>query len=345
MGTIFRRNNKWYINYVDPNGKQVRRLVSEYKETAERVLKKVETDIIEGRYFDKKKCEPILFDDFIQEFVENYVKLENRHPKAQMGRIEVIQDQFKGKFLHEVDSRMIRKFLAQKLEALKPATVNRYFSMIKCIFNRAIDWKMFDGDNPTNGIKKLAEGNEKSCFLTEEQQQNLLSHCHGITKMIVLTALQTGMRWNEMMKLKWCDLDQSNYVDFDNNVIVIHSANSKSKKSRFIPMSYVLQCQLFDLKKTSTSEYVFVNPQTGKPFNNIRRSFLRAVKEAGLKDMSIHSLRHAFASNLVRTGVSLYVVQRLLGHSSLKMTQRYAHIQDDHLETAIEGINLNLCQK
>jgi len=212
------------------------------------------------------------------------------------------------------------------------------------MFNRAREWKLFDGDNPTNGIKKLPEDNERCCWLSDSDQVVLLSHCHGLTRAIVLTALQTGLRWNEIMNLKWSPSDKSNYVDFDNNVVVIHSALSKSKKSRFIPMSYTLQCELFDLKKTARSEYVFANPQTGKPFNNIRKSFARAVKDSGLKDLTPHSLRHVFASNLVRKGIDLYVVQQLLGHSTPQMTQRYAHIQPDHFKTAIEEINLQLVQ-
>ena len=340
MGTIFHRKGRWGINYRDPNGKQVRRMISEYKETAERVLKKTEMDIIEGRYLDKKKVDPIQFREFVQEFVENYINLENRHPHQQMGRVNIIRDYFDKQLLNQIDARMIRRFLSEKRETLKPATVNRYLSMIRCMFNKAREWKMLDGENPTNGMKKLPEDNERCRWLTDKDQAFLLSHCHGITLTIVMTALQTGLRWNEIMNLKWSQSPKSNYVDFDNNIIVIHSSWAKAKKARFIPLSYALRCELLAVKKTAGSEYIFVSPQTGKPFNNIRRSFTRAVREAGLKDLKFHDLRHVFASNLVRKGVDLYVVQQLLGHSTPKMTQRYAHIRPDHLKSAIGEIDL-----
>lgn len=340
MGKLFLRGKKWGINYIDPNGKQVRRIISEYRETAERVLKKIEMDIIEGKYLDKKKVEPVLFEDFVEEFLKNYVYLENRRPKNVEGRLRKIAGWFRGKALHTIDTRMIRQYLTQLLEVSKPATVNRHLAMLRCMFNRAIEWKALNGENPTNGIKKLPEDNERCRWLTDKEQAFLLDCCHGITLSIVMTALQTGLRWNEIMNLKWSQSPKSNYVDFDNNVIVIHSAWSKGKKSRFIPLSYALRCELLALKKTAKSEYIFANPKMGKPFNNIRRSFTRAVKESGLEGLKFHDLRHVFASRLVQKGVDLYVVQQLLGHSSPKMTQRYAHIQPDHFKTAINEIDL-----
>ena len=340
MGKLFFRGNKWGINYTDPNGKQVRRIISEYKETAERVLKKTEMDIIEGKYLDKRSIKSVLFEEFIEEFLENYVYLENRRPKNREGLLRKIAKSFNGKSLNQIDTRMVRQYLTGLLNVSKPGTVNRHLTLLRCFFNRAIEWKALDGENPTKGIKKLPEDNERCRWLTDKEQAFLLSHCHGITKVIVTTALQTGLRWNEIMNLKWSQSPESNYVDFDNNVIVIHSTWSKSMKSRFIPLSYALRAELVFLKKFVHGEYIFANLKTGKPFNNIRKSFRRAVKNAGLKDLKFHDLRHVFASRLVQKGVDLYVVQQLLGHSTPKMTQRYAHVQPDHFKSAIREIDL-----
>ncbi|NTV45068.1 MAG: tyrosine-type recombinase/integrase [Chlorobiales bacterium] len=342
MGTLFRRGIKWCINYRNPDGKQVRRTISEYREAAALVLKKTEMDIIEGKYLDKKKVKSVPFGEFVDEFVRNYVNLETRHPHQHMSRINLIKHRFSGMTLAKIDTRMVRQYLAEMLKVRKPATINRYLSTLRCMFNRAIDWKLLDGDNPTKGIKKLPENNERCRWLSEEEQSLLLSHCDSSIRPIVFTALQTGLRWNEIRNLKWRPSEESNYVDFDNNVIVIHSSLSKSKRSRFIPMNYSLQCVLFDLKKVARNEYVFPNPRTGKRLHNMRKSFARAVKEAGLTDLTPHALRHVFASSLVRKGVDLYVVQKLLGHSTPQMTQRYAHLQPDQFKTAIKEIDLQL---
>ena len=340
MGKVFLRGKKWGINYTDPNGKQIRRMISPYKETAELVLKKVELDIVEGKYLDIKRAKPILFEEFLEEFLSNYVYLENKHPKNREGLIRKIALSFNGLYLHRIDSRIIRQYLSKLREESKPATVNRHLSMLRCLFNRAIDWKVISVENPTNGIKKLPEDNERRRYLSVEQQKRLLSHCKGHTKIIVLTALQTGLRWNEMMSLKWSESPEGSYIDFNEGQIVIHSSLSKSKYQRNIPMSYSLQCELFDLKKTTKSEYVFVSPKTGKPFNNIHRSFKRAVKEVGLRDFRFHDLRHVFASSLASKGMSLFLIQNLLGHTTPRTTQRYTHYLPNQLKDAIEEIDL-----
>ena len=341
MGTIFRRGNRWGINFTDPNGKQVRQMVSPYKETAERVLKKMEMNIIEGRYLDKRKTETVLFEDFVEEFIVSHVRLQCKRPKNREGLVRTVAVFFKGKAMHNIDTRMIRQYLSQKLDDFQSSTVNRHLTLLRCMFNRALEWKIIDGDNPTKGIKKLPEDNERCRWLSDKEQAFLLSHCHGMTRVIVMAALQTGLRWNEIMNVQWSQRPKCSYVDFDNNTIVLHSLHSKVNKARFIPLSYALKCELMELRKHSNSEYVFSNPRTGKPFNNIRKSFQKAVKQAGLRDLRFHDLRHVFASNLVSKGVDLYVVQQLLGHSTPRMTQRYAHLRPGHFKAAIDEIDLH----
>jgi len=83
-----------------------------------------------------------------------------------------------------------------------------------------------------------------------------------------------------------------------------------------------------------------VNPETKKPLNNIRKSFATALKKAGIDDFKFHDLRHTFASTLLRSGEPLHKVQRLLGHTTPTMTQRYAHMALSDLKQAIEKIDI-----
>ena len=340
MGTIFRRGKKWGISYIDPQGRQVRRMIAPFKETAQRILSKIETEIIEGRYLNVKKDEKILFEDFSRRYLEMYVRLENRGLKKQGSCVNNLVKHFQGMYLTKIDPVMIRQYLAQRLEQVKPSTVNRHLSMLKCMFNRAIDWGMFSGTNPTKGIKKIAENNSRCRWLSEEEQMVLLSHCCGITKVIVMVALKTGMRWGEIVNLKWRQAPQSNYVDFENDTIVIHESLAKSKQPRYIPLSKVVKAALQTVPKISGNDYIFQNPETKKPFGTIRCSFKNALKKAQINDFTFHDLRHTFASQLVRSGVDLYVVQKLLGHATPKMTQRYAHLSSHQLKDAIAKIDL-----
>jgi len=340
MGTIFKRGKSWGINFIDPQGQQVRQMVSSYKETAVKVLKKIETEIVEGRYFDRKeKKQEILFENFAERFFEMYVRLENKDIQRRRNQLNGLIKHFKGKYLSQIDALLIRDYMAYRIKVLKPASVNREYSLLKSMFNRAIEWGIFDGKNPTNSLKKLQENNERCRWLTEDEQETLLSHCQGLTYVVVLTALKTGMRWGEIIRLKWKQENNSNYVDFDNDVIYIHGALSKTNKSRYIPLSPLLKETLLSLPRYVGVSHIFWRPEQSRELRSIRSPFAKALEMAEIKDFKFHDLRHTFASQLVRNKVDLYVVQKLLGHASPKMTQRYAHLKKDQLWEAIQSID------
>ncbi|MBF0490431.1 MAG: site-specific integrase [Candidatus Omnitrophica bacterium] len=341
MGTTFRRGKRWGINYIDDAGQQVRKIVSPYKETAEIILKKIEIEIAEGKYLDIKKEKSVLFEDFVQNYLNTYVRLENKNIKKQECLINNLVNHFKGKHLHQMDTLTIRQYLSQRLKKVKPSTVNRDFSMLKCMFNRAIEWGMFIGTNPTQGIKKIPEKNNRCRWLTEEEQNNLLSCCQGLTKVIVTIALKTGMRRDEIFHLKWCQSPNSNYVDFESGMIFIHESLAKSDKSRHIPLSNAVRLALQEVPRVHGVDYIFLNPETNKPLGSIKQSFKTAMIKAKIQDFRFHDLRHTFASSLVKNGVDLYVVQKLLGHATPKMTQRYAHLKVDQLKEAIKKIDIH----
>ena len=341
MGTIFKRRKKWGINYTDPNGNQTRKIVSPYKETAQRILKKIETEVAEGKYMDiqKKEKKNILFESFARQYLESYVNFENKNVRKQGNLINSLVRHFKGKYLNQMDILMIRQYLSKRLKSVRPSSVNREYSMLKSMFNRAIEWGMFSGMNPTNSIKKLPENNERTRWLAEDEQEILLSNCEGMTKAIVLVALKTGMRWGEIIVLKWHQSPNSNYVDFQNKTIFVHASLSKSKKSRYIPLSNSIGTVLEKMPRQIGAEYIFWNQKKERRMLTIRNSFERAVKRSGISDFKFHDLRHTFASQLVRNGVDLYVVQKLSGHANPKMTQRYAHLSPDQLTDAIKLID------
>ncbi len=316
MGTTYKRGSKWGISYTDPSGRQVRKVISPYRETAENVLKKIETQIIEGKYFDIHKAERMLFEDFCEEYLNNYVRLKGLRVRNHNGLIQNLVKHFKGKSLDQIDTLAIRQFLSKRLQEVTPATVNRHHAMLRGMYNRAIEWRMFFGINPTQSIKPIPEKNQRCRWLTEYEQDKLLFCCSGLTRLIVLTALQTGMRWGEIVSLKWRQIPNSNYIDLDNGTIFIHESQAKTQRTRFVPLSNAVRLALRDLPRNSGHDYIFLNPETKKPLNNIRKSFATALKKAEIKDFKFHDLRHSFASQLVRNGVDLYVVQKLLGHTT-----------------------------
>jgi len=337
MASLFKRGKKWCIDYYDPNGRRVRKAVSQYKETALNALKKIEIEMIEGKYLDIRRQDSISFKEFAEKFRRKHIRRRNRSIRDQEYLLDGLIRQFGKKMMHEISVNDIDEFLGHRQEYRCASTVNRDLAMLKSMYNRANEWGDLNSYNPARDIKLLEENNERCRYLTEEEQIRLLSACSGPLHMIVLVALRAGLRWGEIINLKWKQAPQSNYVDFKNSTIFIHESLAKSKRSRYAPMASSVKQALMDYPQPSDQGYIFTNPKTGKPIVTLKKSFHTALKKAGIEDFRFHDTRHCFASDLVRNGASLYVVQKLLGHSSPEMTQRYAHLGSDQLK---EEVNL-----
>ena len=138
------------------------------------------------------------------------------------------------------------------------------------------------------------------------------------------------MRKREILDLKWED------IDFHREIIFVK--NTKNNEWREIPMNKVLVETLKNVKKHLDSDYVFCNI-IGRPFGNVRKSFDSALRLSGIKDFLFHDLRHTFASHLVMSGADLITVKELLGHKSIRMTLRYAHLSPSHKRRAVEKMS------
>jgi integrase len=154
---------------------------------------------------------------------------------------------------------------------------------------------------------------------------------------LVLTALLTGARRGELFDLRW------SAVDLARGEMTLTGATTKTGLTRRVPLCdearMVLRAWRNQHGTPEPDALVFPSPQTGKRLDNITTAWGALAKAAKLTDFTFHGLRHTFASRLVERGVDLYVVQRLLGHASPIMTQRYAHVGDDNLVAAVATLN------
>lgn len=215
------------------------------------------------------------------------------------------------------------------------------------MFNLGIDNEIIT-NNPLAKITKLREDNYKIRFLTIKEEQKLFAEIERkyevfdrntkqkkivqpylFLKPIVITALYTGMRRGEILNLKWEN------IDFEYNFIEL--LDTKSGKSRRIPLSNTLKKIFERLEKTS--EYVFINPKTNKPYIDLKKSFKKVLMNANIENFRFHDLRHTVATRLVEKGIDLVVVQEILGHSKLTTTQRYAHPVPQRKLDAINVLN------
>ena len=198
------------------------------------------------------------------------------------------------------------------------------------MLNRAVDWGLLE-QSPLKGLKFLREPAGRQRYLSLEECERLIQACISPRVRTVLTiALHTGMRQGEILSLRRRDLD------FGSGLILI--PDSKNGEPRHIPMDSTVASLLADCLQHPTSELVFANKAGGR-FLEIRGGFQNACERAGIADLHFHDLRHTFASHWMMAGGDLYILKNLLGHKTIVMTQRYAHLSPEFKRTAVNRMD------
>lgn len=204
-------------------------------------------------------------------------------------------------------------------DGVKPATLNRELQTFKAVFNDLIRSAQYDGKNHFSLIKQIKLHQSKMVFLTIEQIIKLFSYLQKSESdayLIALVCLATGARWGEAQGLVLTDLSNS----------MVHYHETKSKKSRSVPVSE----SLYDQLQARLS---------GGPFSDAYSTFTRRLYESGInlpKGQRTHVLRHTFASHYMMNGGNILALQKILGHSSLNMTMKYAHLAPDYLREILD---------
>ena len=204
-------------------------------------------------------------------------------------------------------------------------SVNIEITTLHHFFNWCSDHGYLD-KNPAAGIKKLNELSRLKTLSDSDIDELIAGATNKLTRDLITFLIYTGCRKGEALNLKWDD------VDLQNDVIAIKG--TKTKYDRYIPVSKPLKELLSRIEKVQDVLYVF--NRNGAKLTDFKRSFHTACRNAGLKDMHIHDLRHVFASTLTMNDVSLYKTGILLGHRTPGMTQRYAHLKPGELKKEIE---------
>jgi len=327
---IFQRNGHYYIDYYLPNEKRKRESIGVSKKLAEAVLSKRILQLKENKFLDIKRDLKIKFRAFSEEYMRIHVKQNNQGWKRSvLPNMKALNKFFAGKYLYEITPILVEKFKVERCKTVSPATTNRCLALLKTMFNKAIVWGRFNGLNPVKNVDFFKENNIRVRYLEKEQIAKLLESYGEPLRSIMIVALNTGMRKNEIFHLKWQD------IDFNREVIYI--VKTKNGDMRELPMNKAVKTTLMKVLKQSDTPYIFPN-KDGKPLSNIRKSFSTALQRSGISDFRFHDLRHTFASQLSMSGVDLHIIMELMGHKSLKMTLRYAHLSPGHKKIAVDTL-------
>ncbi len=238
--------------------------------------------------------------------------------------------------LTEITTRDIVAALDGVHKRRAPATANRYFAVLMRMLNLAVQWSYLER-NPMVGMKKFRENNARERYLTSDEIVRVLKELETWPNRAISGLLRfllfTGMRRGEAMGLSW------DRVNLDNATVFLNK--TKNGKTRTVLLNSlaleVLRDEMQVLRKDG-HPYVFPGHFRNAPIVCPTNAFHRLCEKLGIADLRIHDLRHSFASLAVNAGASLYDVQKLLGHSSSTMTQRYAHLADQTLRNATESV-------
>ena len=236
----------------------------------------------------------------------------------------------------------IQKLKAVLLKARSPKTVNNVLGVLSSMCEDAVRWRYADA-NPVRSVRKCRSTGTPDQFnyWTREDSEAFLAAIDELRpdwKAFFLTALRTGMRLGELAALRWTDVDlERARINVRRSYSHGEETLPKSGKGRTLPMSPQLRLALAEHKLAiGARERVFLSDgDLLLDHNRVKRVFWHGTKKAGVKRIRIHDLRHSFASQLVMAGVSLYKVQKLLGHQDVKTTMRYAHLSPESQADAV----------
>jgi integrase len=339
----------WWIRYTDAQGKRHWEKCGRRSDAITLLAKRKHEKLLRKKLPESLRSRAVTFGELAEKaklYSEESHTLQHHHQFVI--KLQIIGEHFNKLPAEGITSEDIQTWLLEQSEEREwtSATRNRYRDAFSLVFRKAVENHVLTV-NPATLVKAKLEHNERIRFLSEAEEARLLSALHENWPQHVpafLVSIHTGMRAGEQFQLKWRD------VSFDRRLISL--PKTKTGKARHIPLN-AIALQALEERKQVQLEYetkqkergadqadsVYVFRDAGRdPQHNYRRWFNEALAEAKLKDYSWHCNRHTFASRLIMAGVDLRTVAELMGHSSIQMTMRYAHLAPQHSRAAVDRL-------
>jgi integrase len=337
---LLKRGQTWYIRYSVPGGKRKWEAIGSSKRQAELVLAKRKLEIKEGRYFSTPKGLKWTYGQLLDRYLD-YAKVTNK-PSTYEHNTRIysvpLRDAFGEILLKNLRPEKVTVYIEGKLASgLAPATVRHHLRLLKHALTMAVKWGLV-AENPLRDVRlPVKVNNARLRYLTLEEINRLLAVCPLHLRRLVLTALHTGMRRSEMLRLRW------EQIDLEQRLVLL--LDTKNGDKRGIPLtermfSLFREIQAEQEQAGLSSPWVFPNPLTGNPYrHDSNTAWYRALERAEIANFRFHDLRHTFGSYLAMSGVDIRTIQEILGHKTLAMTQRYTRLMQSHKLAAIRQLD------
>ncbi len=338
-----------YINFLDQHRKQVREQVElvleghgfasrlrEAKARARDVLIKRRAEVVEDRFDLSRSRRAITFSRFVERFYTEELRergIRTAERQIEMATTGALGRFFGGFLLGEIDEWKVRRYIKARREGalgrkVGPATINRELARLSNVWNFAARKKLVSGLNPVKEAGRLREPRNRVRYLTEDEETQLLAQLREPIRAIVEVALHTGIRRGALLGLRWQD------VDFQAGIITVPEDLSKSREPYHVALNSrvheIIEDERRRLHFTGPTDLIFCK-RNGERRRSVRNSFRAACDRAGIESFRFHDLRHTAASRIVQSGGTLFDAAQHLGHRTLEMTKRYAHLSPNRL--------------
>ncbi len=303
---------------------------------ARRWAQQTEAAIYEGRHFKTREAKRRTLADLIDRYTRDALPAKGLQRLNQAPQLRWWREAIGVYTLADVTPALIAeqrdKLLGEETQYKRPrgpATVNRFLATLSHAFTVAIrEWGWLD-ENPVRKVRRPTEPRGRVRFLSDDERERLLAACkesrNPYLYPVVLLALSTGARKGEIRWLTWRD------VDLTRRVITLRK--TKNGEIRLLPLAGRALEVITALAKVRRIDTDLLFPK------GLEEAWLFALKRAEIDDFRFHDLRHSAASYLVMNGASLAEIAEVLGHRTLQMVRRYAHLSEAHTAAVVEHMN------
>lgn len=281
----------------------------------------------------KQQVEKLTFRQFAEQIYLPEIEARKKSWQDDKGKLEKdMYPLFGNKPLVDITKGDVTQYITSIRNRTSNSTANRHRALLSSMMNMAIDHEILTRNNVQH-IKKLPEYSEHGRKLTDEELAGLMdalaTASNQVAALAIKLLLATGMRKSECLQLEWSNID---YVGC---VAKLEEGKTKGNRAHHPPLNDFAITTLRELEKLRQANNPYVFPgKNGKSLTTVRTTFEHCKKLAGIENFRLHDCRHNFITRLSDAGTPSHIVQRLVGHQSLAMTQRYTHHNPDILREA-----------
>ncbi len=337
-----RGSKDYWIRFAGPNGNTIRQHVGRSLSAAKELVEQRRTEVRLGKFNPETVGRNRRPKMTVAKMFSHYLPLRvNVRNKGEDQRYADFWTNLFGTIpLDELSPADLDEWKADRLQQVKPSTVNRALEYLKAFYALAVRDGHAD-KNPVQRVQLVRENNERHRYLLESEERALKNALCEQNFDLVLFAIHSGLRQSEQFSARWEHVDQANKT--------LKIPLSKHGKHRFAQLNEtcleVLDRQRQRIAKLGLGYSDWVFPGQRKltvhrdAHNFCREYFSPALAKAKIQDFTWHDLRHTFGSRLAQRGVPLYTIESLMGHSSQEMTKRYAHLAPSQLQGAVDQLH------